>query len=57
MVSDIEPLKRRLKSLDEFEAPEFVGRMTRVQRRRKIAWYAMLAGTVVIGAVMGLVLF
>ena len=28
--------KRRLKGLDEFETPEFVGRMARIQRRRKL---------------------
>lgn len=38
------PRGRRLKGLDEFEKPAFVGRMARVGRRRKWAWYAMLAG-------------
>ena len=47
----------RLKGLDEFEPPEFVGRMAHVERRRKLAWYAMLAGAVAVGAVIGLVLF
>jgi hypothetical protein len=26
----------RLKGLDEFEKPEFVGRMARIERRRKL---------------------
>jgi hypothetical protein len=47
---------KRLKGLDEFEPPEFVGRMARVQRRRKLGWYAMLVGAVALGAAMGLVL-
>jgi hypothetical protein len=55
-VAEIEPLQRRLKGLEEFEAPEFVGRMTRAERRRKIAWFAMLTGAVALGATIGLVL-
>ena len=47
----------RLKGLDEFEPPEFLGRMARAERRRKLVWYAMLAGAVVLGAGIGLVLF
>lgn len=47
---------KRLKGLDEFEPPEFVGRMERVERRRRLAWYAMLAGAVATGAAIGLVL-
>ena len=46
----------RLKSLDEFEAPEFVGRMERVERRRKLAWWAMMAAGVALGAGLGVVL-
>lgn len=53
----VEPLQRRLKSLDEFEPPEFVGRMERIERRRKLAWRGMLAGAVGIGAAIGWVLF
>lgn len=53
----VEPHQRRLKSLDEFEPPEFVGRMERVERRRKLAWRAMLVGAAGIGAAIGLVLF
>jgi hypothetical protein len=47
-------LKKRLKGLDEFETPEFVGRMARVEKSRKLTWYAMLAGAVVIGTAIGL---
>ena len=52
----IMPRGKRLKGLDEFEPPEFVGRMARAERRRKLAWYAMLAGAIAIGAVIGLVI-
>lgn len=45
---------RRLKGLDEFEPPEFVGRIERIEQRRKLAWYAMLAGAVGLGAGIGL---
>lgn len=34
---------KRLRGLDEFERPEFVGRMERVARRRKLEWWAMMA--------------
>jgi hypothetical protein len=47
----------RLKGLDEFEPPEFVGRMARVERRRELAWRAMLVGAVGVGATIGWVLF
>ena len=47
----------RLKGLEEFEPPEFVGRMKRVERQRKLAWYAMLAGALSVGAGIGLVMF
>jgi len=53
----VKPRGRRLKGLDEFEPPEFVGRMERVERRRQIAWRAMLAGAVAVGAALGLALF
>ena len=52
----VEELRRRLKGLDEFETPEFVGRMAREQRRRAVSW-AMVAGAVAVGAALGLVLF
>lgn len=45
---------RRLKGLDEFEKPVFVGRMAQVARRRKLEWYAMLAAAIALGAAVGL---
>jgi hypothetical protein len=39
--------------VDEFETPEFVGRMARVERRRKLVWFGMLAATVVVGLMIG----
>ena len=51
------PRLKRLKGLDEFEPPEFVGRMSRVERRRELAWYAMLAGGVAVGVGIGLAIF
>lgn len=48
------PRGKQLKGLDEFEPPEFVGRMDRVERRRRITWYAMLAGAVALGVWIGL---
>ena len=48
---------KRLKGLDEFEKPEFVGRMSRTERRQELAWYAMLAGAVAAGVGIGLVIF
>ena len=52
----VTPRGKRLKGLEEFKAPEFVGWMERVERRQKLAWYAMLTGAVAIGAAIGLVL-
>ncbi len=52
----IAPLKR-LRGLDEFVRPHFVGRMGRVERRRRWAWHALLAGAVGVGVASGLVLF
>ena len=52
----VQPRGRRLKGLDEFETPEFVGRMERVERWKKLTWYAMLAGSVALGAAIGLLL-
>jgi hypothetical protein len=46
-----------LKGLDEFEAPEFAGRMERAERWQKLVWYAMLACAVALGATMGFLLF
>jgi hypothetical protein len=41
----------RLKGLDEFETPEFIGRMARVARRKKLLWWAMVAAFVLGGAI------
>jgi len=49
----VTPRGKRLKGLDEFEPPAFVGRMERVGRRRRLAWYGMLAAAVAIGAAIG----
>jgi hypothetical protein len=46
--------RKRLKGLDEFEKPEFVGRMARAERYRKLQWWAMLAAAMVLGAAIGL---
>jgi hypothetical protein len=46
-----------LKGLEEFEKPEFVGRMERVERRRKLGWWALMAAGVAAGAGLGLLLF
>ena len=47
------PRGKRLKGLDEFEKPEFVGRMARVGRRKKLEWWAMLAAAFAVGGVIG----
>lgn len=47
---------RRLKGLDEFEPPEFVGRMARIERWRRLGWWAMMAGGVALGVGLGLLL-
>ncbi len=56
-VAVTKPMQRRLKSLDEFEKPDFVGRMDRIERRRRITRYAIVIGGFVLGAVIGLLLF
>lgn len=48
---------RRLRSLDEFETPEFVGRMARVRRLRGWLWRLMLTVGVAVGVLLGLLLF
>jgi hypothetical protein len=53
----VERHKRRLKGLEEFETPEFVGRVARVERRRKLAWWAMMAGGVALGVGLRVVAF
>ena len=47
---------RRLKGLDEFEAPAFVGRMDRVERRRRWAFRAAMVVAVGVGVGIGLLL-
>lgn len=49
--------RKRLKSLDEFETPEFVGRMERVRRLRVWLWRLMLVVAIVVGVLVGLLLF
>lgn len=49
--------RRRLKGLDEFKPPAFVGRMERVRRLRVWLWRLMLAVAVVVGVLAGLLLF
>jgi hypothetical protein len=48
---------RRLKGLDEFETPLFVGRMERVRRLRLWLWRLMLVVAVAVGVLVGLLLF
>jgi hypothetical protein len=47
------PGGKHLKGLDEFEKPEFVGRMARLARRRKLGWWAMMAAAFVVGGGIG----
>lgn len=47
----------RLKGLDEFETPPFVGRMERVRRLRVWLWRLTLAVGVAVGVLLGLLLF
>lgn len=44
---------KRLKGLDEFETPEFVGRMGRVQRRRRLLLGGQIFLMLVLGAMLG----
>lgn len=44
---------RRLRGLEEFVMPPFVGRMARVARRRRAAWWAMIGAAVLAGAAIG----
>jgi hypothetical protein len=52
----VTPRGRRLKGLDEFETPQFVGRMARVRHSRRIMWWAMVAGAAAVGAGLGVTL-
>jgi hypothetical protein len=44
---------KRLKGLDEFETPAFVGRMDRVERRRKLEWWGLMLVGVAVGGAVG----
>jgi hypothetical protein len=44
---------RRLKGLEEFVIPPFVGRMARVRRARQLSWLGVLAGAVGAGLAIG----
>ena len=44
---------RRLKGLDEFEKPEFVGRMARFQRRQNLEWWGLMFVGVALGGAIG----
>lgn len=43
----------RLKGLEEFEKPEFVGRVARVARQNKLEWWAMMAAAFAVGGAIG----
>lgn len=44
---------RRLRGLDEFVRPSFVGRMDRVRRQRELVFTAMLISALLTGAAIG----
>jgi hypothetical protein len=47
---------RRLRGLEEFVTPAFVGRMARVERKRRYRWWAALVAAFSAGAALGLAL-
>jgi hypothetical protein len=47
------PRGKRLKGLEEFETPGFVGRMARVERRKRLGWWAMVAAAFALGGAIG----
>lgn len=51
--SNVVPIKR-LRGLEEFVKPQFVGRMARVERARKRAWAMLVAAAIVGGLAIGL---
>jgi hypothetical protein len=54
MQPNLRPIKsKRLKGLDEFEAPEFVGRVARIERRRKLEWWGLMLAGVSVGGAIG----
>jgi hypothetical protein len=46
-------VSKRLKGLDEFQKPEFVGRMDRIAQRRKLEWWGLMLAGVVVGGAIG----
>lgn len=44
---------KRLKGLEEFETPNFVARMARIGRRKKLEWWAMMAAAFAVGGAIG----
>ena len=48
---------KRLKGLDEFTPPPFVGRMERIRLRRERAFHGALLIAVLVGVGLGLILF
>jgi hypothetical protein len=48
---------KRLKGLDEFAPPPFVGRMERIRLRRERAFHGALLIAVLVGVGLGLTLF
>jgi hypothetical protein len=53
----VTPRGRRLKGLDEFETPEFVGRMAHVRRRKALAWWMTVGAAALVGSGLGWLLF
>lgn len=46
----------RLKGLDEFVTPAFVGRMERVARRRRLFWRLALTAAALTGGLIGMLI-
>lgn len=44
---------KRLRGLDEFVRPKFVGRMERMRRQRELVFAAMLISALLTGAAIG----
>lgn len=49
----VNPRGKRLKGLDEFEKPKFVGRMARFERRQKLEWWGLMLTGVAVGGAIG----
>ena len=52
----VTPRVKRLKGLDEFEPPDFFGRMARMERQRELGWWMLIGGGFVTGVGLGLAL-